>query len=83
VTIREFVSLLQERHDFARARSINYREVVVSFIAPNSGFCGPTIRPKYLGDNEEGEGRYGLTRKHVEELLAQFDVTLPPEFRTT
>lgn len=80
MTIRDFISLLQDRHDFARARSISYKEVVIAFVAPNSGFCGPTIRPKYLGDNDAGEGRYGLTRKHVEELLASFNVTLPPDF---
>lgn len=83
MTVREFVSLLQERHDFARARSLPYKEVIAAFIAPNSAFCGPDIRPKYLGDNEDGEGRYGLTRRHVEEILTAFDVTLPPEFRAT
>lgn len=82
MTIREFISLLQERHDWARARSVAYKEVIVTFIAPNSGFCGPSIRPKYLGDNEDSEGRYGLTRKQVGEILAAFDVTLPPEFST-
>ncbi len=82
MTIREFVSKLQERHDWARARKIASKEIIATFIAPNSGFCGPSIRPKYLGDNAEGEGRYGLTRKHVDEILAAFDVTLPPEFGT-
>lgn len=82
MNVREFVSVLQERHDYARARKLHYKEVIVSFVAPNSAFCGPTIRPKYLGDNEDGEGRYGLTRRHVEEILAAFDVTLPPESGT-
>jgi len=79
VTIREFLSLLQERRDSAFVRRVGYKEVIISFVAPNSGFCGPSIRPKYLGDTEEGEGRYGLTRRHVEEILVAFDVTLPPE----
>lgn len=79
MTTRKFVNLLQERSDWARTRSVAYKEVIVSFVAPNSGFCGPDIRPKYLGDTEDGEGRYGLTRRHVEEILQSFDVTLPPE----
>ncbi len=81
MTIRDFLNTLQERCDWAAGRHAGYKEVVVSFIAPNSGFCGPGIRPKYLGDNEEGEGRYGLTRRHVDEILIAFDVTLPPEYR--
>lgn len=82
MTIREFISLLQESHDWARARSVRSGAIIATFIAPNSGFCGPSIRPKYLGDNEAGEGRYGLTRKHADEILTSFDVTLPPEFGT-
>lgn len=79
MTIRSFLALLQERGDWARSRRIARKEVIVTFIAPNSGFCGPSIRPKYLGDSPAGEGRYGLTRRHVEEILTAFDVTLPPE----
>lgn len=78
MTIRDFLTLLQERRDWAEARRVPYKEVVAAFVAPNSGFCGARIRPKYLGDTPEGEGRYGLTRRHVEEILTSFDVTLPP-----
>lgn len=78
MTIRAFLTLLQERRDWADTRRVAYKEVVATFIAPNSGFCGPRIRPKYLGDTASGEGRYGLTRRHVEEILVAFDVTLPP-----
>lgn len=79
MTIRDFLTTLQERRDWAASRRVAYKEVIVSFIAPNSGFCGPRIRAKYLGDTSEGEGRYGLTRRHVEEILTAFDVTLPVE----
>lgn len=78
MTVSAFLTILQERRDWAATRRVAYKEVVVSFIAPNSGFCGPDIRPKYLGDTNDGEGRYGLTRRHVEEILTAFDVTLPP-----
>lgn len=86
--IHEFISLLQEALDAAAARSVASKKVVITFIAPNSGFCGPTIRPKFLGYTDEtktitkgvpAEGRYGLTRSQVERLLEAFDVTLPPE----
>lgn len=79
MTVREFLSQLQEALDRAASRSIPNKEVIAAFVAPNSGFCGPTIRPKYLGDNEAGEGRYGLTRTQVERLLEAFNVTLPLE----
>jgi hypothetical protein len=82
MTVREFISQLQEALDRAAARSVANREVIVGFIAPNSGFCGPTIRPKYLGETNHPDypgprGRYGLTRLQVERLLEAFDVTLP------
>lgn len=82
MTVREFISQLQEALDRASARSVPSREVVVTFIAPSSGFCGPTIRPKFLGYTDEtngvpAEGRYGLTRMQVERLLEAFNVTLP------
>lgn len=87
MTVREFISQLQEALDRAAATKAGSRDVVVVFQAPSSGFCGPTIRPKYLGEvhGEGGElldngGRYGLTRNHVERILEAFDVTLPPEF---
>lgn len=87
MTVREFVSQLQDALDRAHATKRGSREVVVTFIAPNSGFCGPTIRPKFLGSfepfagaNQPGSGRYGLTRMQVERLLEAFHVTLPPEF---
>jgi hypothetical protein len=78
MTIRAFLNFIQERRDWADTHRIPYKEVIAAFVAPNSGFCGPSIRPKYLGDNDDGEGRYGLTRRHVEEILTAFDVTLPP-----
>lgn len=81
MTVREFLSQLQERRDWASARKIASKEVIAIFIAPNSGFCGPSIRAKYLGNNEDGEGRYGLTRQHVDKILIAFDVTLPPSFK--
>lgn len=85
MTVREFISQLQEALDRAAARSRPNREVIVSFIAPSSGFCGPTIRPKYLGETTHPDypgswARYGLTRMQVERVLEAFDVTLPPEY---
>lgn len=86
MTVREFISQLQEALDRAAARRTPNRDVIVTFIAPSSGFCGPTIRPKFLGSfepfagaNQPGSGRYGLTRSQVERLLEAFNVTLPPE----
>jgi hypothetical protein len=88
MTVREFLSQLQEALDRAASRRLSNKEVIVSFIAPSSGFCGPTIRPKFLGYTDEtktitkgvpAEGRYGLTRTQVERLLEAFNVTLPPE----
>lgn len=84
MTVYEFISRLQEALDTAAWRPTPSRQVIVTFIAPNSGFCGPTIRPKFLGyvtetDGVPEEGRYGLTRLHVERLLEAFNVTLPPK----
>lgn len=86
MTVREFISQLQESLDRATAKHTPNKEVIVTFIAPSSGFCGPTIRPKFLGSfepfagaNQPGSGRYGLTRSQVQRLLEAFDVTLPPE----
>ena len=79
MTVYEFISQLQEALDRVQTYSIPNREVAISFIAPNSGFCGPTIRPKYLGDTAAGEGRYGLNRLQIERVLTAFNVTLPPE----
>lgn len=89
MTVREFVSQLQEALDAAVARSVPNKQVIATFLAPNSGFCGPTIRPKFLGYTNESktiiksvpaEGRYGLTRLQVERIMEAFDVTLPPEY---
>lgn len=77
MTIREFLSQLQEAHDSARARQLPSKEIVATFRAPSSGFCGPTVRPKYLGDASPTTGRYGLTCLQVEQMLEAFDVTLP------
>lgn len=88
MTVREFISQLQEALDRASTRSTPNKQVIVTFIAPSSGFCGPTIRPKFLGYTDEtktitkgvpAEGRYGLTRMQVERVLEAFNVTLPPE----
>jgi hypothetical protein len=79
MTVREFISQLQDALDRAEARKVPNKEIIAKFIAPSSGFCGPTIRPKFLGDTDGADGRYGLTRLHVERLLEAFDVTLPPE----
>lgn len=88
MTVREFLSQLQEALDRASSRRTPGKEVVVTFIAPSSGFCGPTIRPKFLGYTDEtktivkgvpAEGRYGMTRMQVERVLEAFNVTLPPE----
>lgn len=83
MTVREFVSQIQEALDLAAVKDLAGKEVIVSFIAPSSGFCGPTIRPKYLGETEHPDypgswARYGLTRLQVERLLEAFNVTLPP-----
>jgi hypothetical protein len=79
VRVYEFISDLKMALDRANTYSIPNREVIVAFVAPNSGFCGQGTRPKYLGDNAAGEGRYGLNRIQIERLLESFDVTLPPE----
>jgi len=88
MTVHEFVSQLQDALDEAAARRRSSKEVIISFIAPSSGFCGPTIRPRFLGYTDEtktikrgvpAEGRYGLTRSQVERLMEAFSVTLPPE----
>lgn len=86
MTVYEFISLLQEALDRATTYSTPNREVIATFIAPSSGFCGPTIRPKFLGYTGEtyptsdvAEGRYGLTRIQVERVLEAFNVTLPVE----
>lgn len=86
MTVREFVSQLQEALDRATTQRTPGKEVIANFTAPSSGFCGQTIRPKYLGEihGEGGAlltngGRYGLTRTQVERLLEAFNVTLPPE----
>lgn len=79
MTVREFIAQLQEALDEAVVGSVSGKQIIATFRAPSSGFCGPTIRPKYLGESETG-GRYGLTRTHVERILEAFDVTLPPEF---
>jgi hypothetical protein len=83
--VREFLNEIQRALDSAAVRKMPGNVVIVSFTAPNSGFCGPTIRPKYLGESDACDGsgtwgRYGLTRRHVEKLLVAFDVTLPPEW---
>jgi hypothetical protein len=88
MTVYEFISKLQEALDRATTESTPNRQVITTFIAPNSGFCGPTIRPKFLGYTDEtkltklgvpAEGRYGMTRMQVERVLEAFNVTLPPE----
>lgn len=88
MTVREFLSQLQNALDRSVGRSVPSKQIVVQFIAPNSGFCGPRIRPKFLGYTDEtktiaagvpAEGRYGLTRSQVERILESFDVTLPAE----
>lgn len=79
MTVYEFITTLQEALDRAVTYSLPNRAVVATFIAPNSGFCGPTIRPKFLGDNAAGEGRYGLNSVQIVRILEAFDVTLPPE----
>lgn len=85
MTVREFISQLQEALDKASVRGgVRSKDVVASFIAPSSGFCGPTIRPKYLGETSHPDypgswARYGITRQQAERILTAFDVTLPPE----
>ncbi len=84
--VREFLSILQEALDAAAARGgVRGKDVVATFVAPSSGFCGPSIRPKYLGETSHPDypgswARYGITRTQAERLLTAFDVTLPPEF---
>lgn len=83
MTVYEFVSLLQEAHDRAIVRAAPSKQISITFIAPNSGFCGPQIRPKFLGYIGASDGampaeaEYGLTRLQVEQILEAFDVTLP------
>lgn len=88
MTVYEFISRLNAALDQASTQSTPNKQVIVSFIAPNSGFCGPTIRPKFLGyldafpdkrDTVPKDGRYGMTRIQVERVLEAFNVTLPPE----
>lgn len=85
MTVYEFISRLQAALDRANTMSLPNREVAITFVAPNSGFCGPTIRPKFVGYPEGAaaarphEARYGLTRMQIERILTSFDVTLPPE----
>lgn len=87
MTVYEFISQLQEAADRAATESTPGREVIVTFIAPNSGFCGPSVRPKFMGypegayrgEGEPTEARYGLNRRQIERVLGAFHVTLPPE----
>lgn len=87
MTVYEFISRLQEALDRANTLATPNREVIVTFIAPHSGFCGPTVRPKFMGypndttvyDGTPMEARYGLTRMQIERILEAFSVTLPPE----
>jgi hypothetical protein len=86
MTVYEFVSKLQEALDREAASPTPGKKIIITFIAPSSGFCGATIRPKFLGYTGETypgvdvqEGRYGLTRSQVTRLLEAFNVTLPPE----
>ena len=84
MTVRDFLSTLQAALDAAAVRRAPSKQVIVSFIAPSSGFCGPRIRPKYLGEHDDCDGsgtwgRYGLTRSQVERIMEAFNVTLPPE----
>lgn len=88
MTVYEFIAQLQEALDRAATYSIPNRKVVATFIAPHSGFCGPTIRPKFLGYVDEAdtdshgapaEGRYGLNSVQIVRILEAFHVTLPPE----
>lgn len=83
MTVRDFISLLQDSLDRAEARSVANKQIIAKFIAPSSGFCGPIVRPHFLGTedptNPTGPARYGLSRLQVERLLEAFDVTLPPE----
>lgn len=88
MTVRDFLATLQDALDCAAARGATSKQVIVTFIAPSSGFCGPRIRPRFLGYTDEtktikpgvpAEGRYGLTRTQVERIMEAFDVTLPPE----
>lgn len=83
--VREFLSEIQQALDSAVVRKVPGNEVIVRFVAPSSAFCGPTIRPKYLGERDDCDGsgtwgRYGLTRRQVEKVLVAFNVTLPPEW---
>lgn len=88
MTVYEFISLLQEALDRRNTYNIPNRTVIATFIAPHSGFCGPSIRPKFLGYVDEAdtdthgapaEGRYGLNRIQIERILEAFHVTLPSE----
>lgn len=87
MTVYEFITTLRAALDRAGTLSLPNREVIVSFVAPHGGFCGPTVRPKFLGyptnvvSDAHGptEARYGLTRIQIERILEAFDVTLPPE----
>lgn len=79
---REFVTHLQDRLGAAGTMKRHGTDIIAQFVAPSSAFCGPGIRPKYLGDTPDGEGRYGLTRRQVERVLIAFDVTLPPSWES-
>lgn len=85
MTVREFLNTLQTALDAAAVRRAPSKQVIATFVAPNSGFCGPQIRPKFMGYLDEptggvpAEGRYGLTRSQVERIMEAFNVTLPPE----
>lgn len=89
MTVYEFISQLQEAADRAATEGTAGRDIIVTFIAPNSGFCGPSVRPKFLGypegaypaggEGEPTEARYGLNRRQIERVLGAFHVALPPE----
>lgn len=79
MTTREFIAELQRKLDNAVVTKKRGPQIIATFVAPNSGFAGPRIRPRYLGDTRDGQGRYGLSRNQVERILTMFKVTLPPK----
>lgn len=62
--ISTFVSDLREKIDYAVSHEVGGSEIVASYCAPSSGFCGPSIRPKFLG-----HGRYGLTLDQARRIV--------------
>lgn len=75
----DFVQDLREKCDYAATLGRTETDIIATYVAPNSGFLGRNFRPRYLGDNEAGEGRYGLTFNGARRLLHLLRGEEPPQ----